>query len=47
MCLATANYPGIPYKTNFFINGTITPDEIDKAAIDAQNINKSANLKSN
>ncbi|XP_041976580.1 choline transporter-like 1 isoform X2 [Aricia agestis] len=23
VCLATANYPGIPYKTNFIINGTL------------------------
>ncbi|CAB3252104.1 unnamed protein product [Arctia plantaginis] len=45
VCLATANYPGIPYKTNFFINGTLPPDEIDKAAIEAQDINRSANFK--
>ncbi|KAG6464805.1 choline transporter-like 1 isoform X2 [Manduca sexta] len=44
VCLATANYPGIPYKTNFFINGSI-PNQNEKAAIEAQNINKSANLK--
>lgn len=46
VCLATANYPGIPYKTNFFINGTSTmADQVDRAAIQAQNIDKSANLK--
>ncbi|KAL0840483.1 hypothetical protein ABMA28_015727 [Loxostege sticticalis] len=45
VCLATANYPGIPYQTNFFINGTLLPDHVDKAAIQAQNINKSASLK--
>ncbi|KAG7299787.1 hypothetical protein JYU34_016796 [Plutella xylostella] len=45
VCLATANYPGIPYQTNFFLNGTPLPDQVDKSAIDAQNINKSANHK--
>lgn len=46
VCLATANYPGIPYQTNFFLNGTPLPDQVDKSAIDSQNINKSANHKS-
>lgn len=46
VCLATANYPGIPYKTNFFINGTPLPDHVDNAAVQAQNIDKNANLKS-
>ncbi|KPJ11312.1 CTL-like protein 1 [Papilio machaon] len=36
VCLATANYPGIPFKTNFFINGTALPDRIDNAAMQAQ-----------
>ncbi|XP_028161457.1 CTL-like protein 1 isoform X1 [Ostrinia furnacalis] len=45
VCLATANYPGIPYKTNFFINGTPMADHVDNAAIQSQNINKSASLK--
>ncbi|XP_038210134.1 choline transporter-like 1 isoform X2 [Zerene cesonia] len=46
VCLATANYPGIPYKTNFFINGTQLPDHVDSAAIQAQKINSSASFKS-
>ncbi|XP_064292070.1 choline transporter-like 1 isoform X3 [Plodia interpunctella] len=45
VCLATANYPGIPYQTNFFINGSAMPDRVDKVAVEAQNINKSASLK--
>ncbi|XP_045512764.1 choline transporter-like 1 isoform X3 [Pieris brassicae] len=45
VCLATANYPGIPYKTNFFINGSILPDQIDNAAVQAQTYNESAKLK--
>ncbi|XP_022128106.2 choline transporter-like 1 isoform X3 [Pieris rapae] len=45
VCLATANYPGIPYKTNFFINGSIMPDQIDNAAVQAQTYNESAKLK--
>ncbi|XP_060801052.1 choline transporter-like 1 isoform X2 [Amyelois transitella] len=45
VCLATANYPGIPYRTNFFINGSVLPDRVDTAAIEAQGINKSASLK--
>ncbi|XP_059062134.1 choline transporter-like 1 [Achroia grisella] len=45
VCLATANYPGIPYKTNFFINGTSTPYQIDNAAVHGQDVNKSANYK--
>ncbi|XP_045534186.1 choline transporter-like 1 isoform X1 [Papilio machaon] len=36
VCLATANYPGIPFKTNFFINGTALPDRNDNAAMQAQ-----------
>lgn len=46
VCLATANYPGIPYKTNFFFNGTIMPDHVDNAAIQAQSIDKNATFKS-
>ncbi|XP_013178112.1 PREDICTED: CTL-like protein 1 isoform X1 [Papilio xuthus] len=36
VCLATANYPGIPFKTNFFINGTPSPDHIENSAMQAQ-----------
>lgn len=46
VCLATANYPGIPYKTDFFINGTALPGHVDNVPIYAENINNSASLKS-
>ncbi|XP_026328516.1 CTL-like protein 1 isoform X2 [Hyposmocoma kahamanoa] len=33
VCLATAEYPGIPYKTNFLINGSATPAKVDNSAV--------------
>ncbi|CAH0627232.1 unnamed protein product [Chrysodeixis includens] len=39
VCLATANYPGIPFQTNFLLNGTSASEvsQSSKIAIDAQN----------
>lgn len=39
VCLATANYPGIPFQTNFLLNGTSASElsQSNKIAIDAQN----------
>lgn len=41
VCLATANYPGIPLQTNFLINGSTTTefDSLNKPAIDTHNGN--------
>ncbi|XP_050670773.1 choline transporter-like 1 isoform X2 [Leptidea sinapis] len=33
VCLATANYPGIPYKSNFFINASTEPDQNNPAQL--------------
>ncbi|XP_061710544.1 choline transporter-like 1 isoform X1 [Cydia pomonella] len=44
-CLATATYPGIPYKYNFFINGSQMPDLVNNASVRTQNVNSSATPK--
>lgn len=48
VCLATANYPGIPLQTNFLINGSTSTgfETINKAAMDAQRGNNNSSLKS-
>ncbi|XP_073951184.1 choline transporter-like protein 1 [Choristoneura fumiferana] len=45
-CLATANYPGIPYKYNFFINGTQMHDQVNNVSLKAQSVNSSVTWKS-
>ncbi|XP_068630522.1 choline transporter-like 1 isoform X2 [Battus philenor] len=45
VCLATANYPGIPYKTNFFFNGTPSSDHTGISALQAQSMNRTESLK--
>ncbi|KAH9644315.1 hypothetical protein HF086_003814 [Spodoptera exigua] len=47
VCLATANYPGIPLQTNFLINGSTTTeiDSLNKPAIDTHNGNSTLKSK--